>query len=128
MYIYNSYITYKDETYGIDSETLYKSQIEEYEGRNGYYQLTLNSKLDKINCNSSCLLCLKETPDYYITCKYNYTKDTVNNENKKVFYAPIEETDLITVQTTVLQETDLITVQASMIQETDLKIVQTTII
>ena len=126
--IYNSYITYKDETYGIDSETLYKSQIEEYEGRNGYYQFTLNNKLEKNNCNLNCLLCLKETPDYCITCKYNYTLEKVNNEDMKICNDTLEETDLITVQTTMIQEINLKTTQTTIIQETDLKNIQTTVI
>ena len=102
-----------------DSEELYNSQIEEYEGRYAYYQITLNSKLDKNNCKSNCLLCLKDTSDYCITSKYNYTLEKINNESSKICSDYMEETDLLTVKTTFIEETDINTEKISYIEKAD---------
>ena len=75
MEIYNNYTEY-------DEGTDYIFEKEEYTGRLNYYNIILNHELTSI-CENNCELCYKESINYCLTCKYNFSLYKENGEIKK---------------------------------------------
>ena len=80
--IYDSYPSQIVIDFGDDNEEYFNSQKKEYIGRTSYFNIYLKDNLD-IECNKSCNLCLKDKPDFCITCNNNYYFE-FNNDGTKI--------------------------------------------
>ena len=79
--IYDSYPSHIVLNFGDDNEEYFNSQKNEYIGRTSYFNIYLKDNLDT-ECNKNCKLCLKDKPDFCITCNNNYYFE-LNNDGTK---------------------------------------------
>ena len=88
---YNIYETYPNETKGDNDEIYFKKEV--YIGKYSYYNIKSKKEFGFICNNTNCNACIRDTPSYCLSCKYN---NSLSGESGKNCYD--KETDLITTE------------------------------
>jgi len=98
---YQDDLDYYSEKIGTDDKDSFDSQRGYYKGRSIYYNLILDKDLETFCDKKSCELCLKDSLDYCITCRYNYTIFKIDDEIQNKTCEEIEEE--LTIETTMIE-------------------------
>ena len=67
--------------FGNDTEEYFNSHRNLYIGRTSFFNIHLKYNLDS-DCSNDCSLCLKDNPDFCITCNHSYYFELNDNKTK----------------------------------------------